>query len=279
MPPPPFLFVVGCGRSGTTLLRAMLNAHPDMAVPSESYFIIPMDFQRSHRYELPGGFDHEAFLSDLVEHPALRSWGISEDAVRSAIASAVPHSLSEAIRRVYALYAHINHKPRYGDKTATYVLRLPTLARLFPESRFLHLIRDGRDVALSWLDVQWGMETIEELALYWSNMVQAGRAAGSWLGGTRYLEVRYEHLVVEPEAALSSICNFAGLTWSDSMLRYYRDPSPVLASVRFPAAHGHLSSPPTSGLRQWKRDLAPRDVAAFDALAGPVLAELGYNEE
>lgn len=102
-PDHPFVFVVGCGRSGTTLLRAMLNAHPDLAVPAESYFIVPMDFERTRRYELPTGFAQGNFVDDLMRYPSLRSWGISEEELRSEVASCQPSNLAQAIRCLYAL--------------------------------------------------------------------------------------------------------------------------------------------------------------------------------
>lgn len=166
--PTVFPFFVGCGRSGTTLLRRIFTSHPALAVPYESHFIVPMcDITVRPRYETPQGFATDNFISDLLAQPAIRRWQLPEEELRAALFEH-PCDCADAIRRVFALYAYRQGKPRYGDKTAVYVLSIAVLAHVFPEARFVHIIRDGRDVALSWLDTGWdfGPETVEEAALY-----------------------------------------------------------------------------------------------------------------
>ena len=175
--PPPFLFVVGCGRSGTTVLRTILDAHPELAVTHESKFIAPLGIRR-HRYERPDGFDVDRFIHDLLADPGVRAnLGLEDDWVREALAAPVT-DYPDAVRRVFAAYAARQHKRRYGDKMPGSVLRIPLLAELFPEARFVHIIRDGRDVALSSMAIEGLDPDPVSWALNWKARVTAGRKAG-----------------------------------------------------------------------------------------------------
>src|SRR3990172_2465569 len=260
-----FPFIVGCGRSGTTLLRAMLDSHPELAIPGESYFVVSMGRHR-RRYERDGRLLTERFIADIVGHPRFRRWGLQETEVREALTPS-PRGYPGAVRCVFALYAHREGKERYGDKTPSYVLNIPMLARLFPEARFVHIIRDGRDVALSLRDVQFGPGDIREAALLWKRSVKRGMRAGRQLGRGRYREVQYEELLDDPEVTLRGLCDFIELDYSEEMLSYPERAGAVLAPVRL-ANHPHLALPPTKHLRDWRRQMSSNDIALFEAVAG-----------
>jgi hypothetical protein len=273
-----FPFFVGCGRSGTTLLRAIFDSHPDLAVPDEVSFVVRL--ARPHharRYGWPRRFDADACAALIAGNGSYRRWGLPADEARAALAAPpAPSGFPDAVRRAYAGWARHRGKPRYADKTPMHVLHLPRLARMFPEARFVHLVRDGRDVALSYRSVDWGPRTVEEAARLWRRRVAAGRRAGRRLGPGRYREVRYEELVAEPERVVRELCAFLDLAWDDALLAYPTRAGEVIAATRFPAAHARLALPPTPGLRDWRRDMPPADVARFEAVAGRVLAAFGY---
>lgn len=271
-----FPFFVGCGRSGTTLFRAIFDSHPNLAIPGESHFIVHLAPNRG-RYESSAGFDTEAFLADLLPHPRFRLWGLAEQEVRTALGEDTPSTLADAIRAVFALYAGDQGKGRYGDKTPGYVSHLPRLAGLFPEARFVHILRDGRDVALSYLDVSFGPETVERAALHWKRVVERGREAGALLGPDRYVEARYEDLLADPEGTVRSLCGFIDLEFHPGMFRYPERAAEVASGSAFPEAHGRLALAPTKGLRDWRSQMPPKDVVAFELLAGDLLSDLGYE--
>lgn len=270
--PDPFPFIVGSGRSGTTLLRSMFNAHPDVAIPDESHFVVTMARAR-RRYEAPGGFRTDLFLEDLGGHWGFRGWGLDVGEVAAELEANPPASLPEALRRVYGRYALSRGKRHYGDKTPIYVLHLAVLAGLFPEARILHVVRDGRDVALSFLDQDFGPRSVAEAAVRWKRWVGRGRAGGGRLGPERYREVRYEDLVADPEAALRELSPFVGVGFHERMLRYF-EPGRVEVERHY---YRSVRLPPTADLRAWRRDMAPGDVRTFEALAGGVLSDLGYE--
>jgi Sulfotransferase family len=271
-----FPFFVGCGRSGTTLFRAIFDSHPNLAIPGESHFIVHLAPNR-RRYETGAGFDVEALLADLLPHPRFRLWGLAEDRVRTALRERPPSNLADAVRTVFAEYAAAQGKGRYGDKTPGYVSHLPLVAALFPEARFVHILRDGRDVALSYLDVSFGPDTLERAALHWKRFVERGRQAGSRLGPDRYVEVRYEDLLGDPEQIVRSLCGFIDIEFQPGMFRYPERAAEVASGSAFPEAHGRLALPPTKGLRDWRSQMSANDVAAFELLAGDLLSDLGYE--
>lgn len=275
-PPAPVPFIVGCGRSGTTLLRAMLDSHPAMAIPSESHFMVPMARDRT-RYEAPDGLRVELFVATLAAHRRFQRWDLSADDVRAALGQAPAVGLADGFRSVLALYAGRRGKSRFGDKTPGYVLEIPLLAELFPEAVFVHLLRDGRDVALSLRDVEFGTSRPGRAAARWARAVRRGRAGGSRLDPSRYCEVSYEELVTAPVTVLRRICDVLALPYDDSMLEYHRRAEEILAGTLLPERHLHVNEPPTSGLRDWRSQMSPGDVAVFEAVAGDLLTELGYE--
>jgi len=277
----PFPFVVGVGRSGTTLLRTILDAHRDLAVVHESRFVGWMAQNRG-RYGSNGTFSSERFLADLLDERSaipsrLDAWFIEPEQIRAAVGRAAPRDLGEAIRALYGSYAAHHGKARYADKTPGYIGSIQALSEVFPEARFIHLVRDGRDVALSMLDVDFGGVNVPHAAWLWSGRVRAAQRAGHALGPARYLVVRYEDLVGEPAQVVRAICSFLELEFDTAMLHYFEAPDRISAGLGGQHHHEHIKLPPTTGLRDWRTQMQPSDVRRFENIAGDVLVELGYG--
>jgi hypothetical protein len=254
----PPVIVLGVGRSGTTL-RVMLDRNSELAVPDESFFVVPLARRHPARIVL------NSFYDDLGRLPVLGDWGISPEDVRTRLRDGM--KTGEAIAAVFQTYAAQRGKPRWGDKTPLYMQHLPLLRRLFPDAFWIHLIRDGRDAALSFLELREGFSgptwaqprTGGQFAARWRTEIDAARRLGRRVGD-RYLELRYEHLVAEPERELRRICEHASLTWEPEMLE-----------------HRNIAQPPTAGLRDWHNQMAREDALAFERVAGDVLRSSGYE--
>jgi hypothetical protein len=274
----PFPLIVGCGRSGTTLLRNILHTHSKLAVAHEAHFLAPMARDRA-KYTVAGSFDIGSFLTDLLADPNFRRQGLDEAVLRQTLESAAPEDFSAAVRVVYGSYARAHgDKPYYGDKTPGYVKHIPLLAKLFPEASFIHIIRDGRDVALAYIERdEWGPRTVAEAALYWDARVREGRTAGEQLGSGRYHEIKYEDLVEHPEEVLRQICRFLGLDFEPSMLSFHEQGDRFAATTATPDAFTKLALPVTKGLRDWRAQMDRADVALFEALSGDLIEDLGYG--
>jgi hypothetical protein len=261
---PPF-FVVGSARSGTTWLRIILNAHSQVAVPPESRFIVSL-------WEGRDDVDAAALLTRLAAHRRFQEWGLPLDEVERALPDRPTYA--QVMAAAYAAYAHVRGKSRWGDKTPRYVEQIPFLARLFPDALFVHQIRDGRDVALSYADVPFGPKSVAAAAELWNGRVRAGVAAGSSLGPRRYTEIRYEDFVAEPERRTRALCEFLGLRFEPEMLDSERAREAILprAALHNPnVARGTKAKP-----RSWENDMPPAHVEVFEAVAGDLLSELGY---
>jgi Sulfotransferase family len=267
----PPLVVLGVRRSGTTLLRVMLDRSSHLAIPDESYFVP----QLAARH--PGPIDVRSFVDDLRRITTLVDWGVAPERVAPRLSEGMPPG--DAVAAVFETYAADRGKPRWGDKTPMYMQYLPFLEELFPSARFLHLVRDGRDVALSFLAMPEGIVTqtwahprsVADFACQWTTEIQAAQRLGARVGADRYREVRYESFVAEPVSELQKICSFVGLPFEEDLLRH----SESTASVK--PHQQSLKRPLTPGIRNWRAEMAPGDAAAFEDVAGELLVALGYE--
>ncbi len=282
--------VVGAPRSGTTLLRFMLDAHPALAIPPETGFLY-------HAQRLASGpaATREAIFSLLTEFPenapAWPDFGLDRDVFRTALAKLEPFSIADGVRAFYRLYAEKHGKSRWGDKTPLHTPHLGEIEALLPEARFVHLLRDGRDVALS-LRRTWfaPAQDMTSLAEAWVRFVTAGRREGA--ERRHYLEVRYEALVNDAETELRRICAFLSLDFDAAMLRYHQRTAERLREHgdrfdrqgRLLVSHAErltnqarTTRPPLpERCARWRDEMTSAELAEFGAHAGPLLAELGY---
>jgi len=270
----PFVFIVGRGRSGTTLIRAMLTSHTELAIPNETHFIVPMSRDRRIVRE-DATVDIGAFLAKVKRQPGYHNMELDDDLVTQRFNDARPDTYPDAVRLLFRIYADKEMKPRYGDKTPIHVLHVEYLAELFPEARFIHLIRDGRNVTLSNLELDWGPESVWEGAVYWKRFVNEGRGAGAKLGPERYFELRYEDVLEDPERNVRKMCDFVELEFDPVMLRYFERTKTISGADE--THHQNLSKPPTKGLRDWREQMSRKDVELFEVLAGDLLSEMGYE--
>jgi hypothetical protein len=277
----PFVFVVGCPRSGTTLLQRLLDAHPSLAVIDETLWI-PAYAKRARRLR-SAGLAITELLPDLLAERRFARLGLDPGAVEGLLRDG-RGPYREFVTRVFDLYGERHGKPFVGDKSPGYIRSIRTLHDLFPEARFVHLIRDGRDVAISatrWAKAErvfrdyptWPHEPVTTAALWWERNVRLGREAAEQLPDGWYHELRYEDLVERPAERCAGLCSFLGLAPADEMLRFHEGKTKRMEGV--PSKRQWL--PPTPGLRDWRREMEPADVELFEAVAGDLLETLGYE--
>lgn len=272
----PYVFVVGCPRSGTTLLQRMLDHHPLLAVANDTHFIPrAIDPEGGDVPLTPGIVDR------VLAYHRFPRLGLPEHAVRRAAAGS--GSYADFVSALYEMLASRRSKALGGEKTPDYVRHLPLLNRLFPWTRFLHIVRDGRDVALSALEwasptkgpgrfALWRDDPVAVCALWWRWQVSLGVDGGRDASG-RYLEVRYEDLVTDPGRIMGDVCRFLDLPFAPETVSFHvgREREGPRLSAK------SAWRPPTPGLRDWRAQMPGGDVALFEALAGDVLSDLGYE--
>ena len=277
----PYVFIVGCPRSGITLLKRMVNAHPQIAITPETHWI-------SRYFKKRKGLTREGLVTPelipkLFEYHRFPHLKISREDLEKLIASGEPVPYANFVSGIFDLYGKPHGKRLVGDKTPGYVRDLPLLHALWPTARFVHLIRDGRDVCLSMLEWRrahrsagrfstWNEDPVSTTALYWEWLVRRGREDGISLGPDLYYEIRYESLVANPGGECAALCSFLGLPYDDAMRRFHegrRKTDPRLSAKK-------AWLPPTPGLRDWRSQMPAEDVERFEAAAGDLLDELGY---
>jgi hypothetical protein len=217
-------------------------------------------------------------LDQILRHPRFLDWALSAERVRVAVEKRRPSSYSELVGVLFTAYAVREGKPRWGDKTPENVLHVERLARLFPGAVFVHVIRDGREVAASLAAQAWSTDGLVGKAYWWRDCVAAGRSAGTHLGRDRYCEIRLEDLVADPAGVLKRMCAAIGESYTPRMLEYPRrsgDLDRWHESLRW--SHRHLAKPPTAGLRDWEDGVPADERDAVRRICRPLLAELGYE--
>ena len=286
---PPMPVVVGAPRSGTTMLRLMLDAHPDLAVPPETGFLSALAGLTGQGEALRASA-LQAITTYPPGAPAWADFGLGADALADSFAAIEPFTATSAARAFYRLYAARFGKKRWGDKTPSYCFHMAAISRLLPEARFVHLVRDGRDVALSLRDVWFAPgNTPEELAADWVAHVEVAEDAS--VDAVR-LRVHFEELVMHPERVLRRICDFIELPFHEDMLHFHeRTPQRlgehadriwldgsfrVSREQRMHQQRQTFSPPNVARVQAWRRDMLPDDILRFGAIAGPLLHRLGY---
>ena len=282
----PAPFIVGVGRSGTTLLRLMLDAHPEMCIPPETGFI-PAAIKSSCDTTNP----RREFVKVITEFETWPDFNFSPDEFYQALNSE-PFELSVGIRAFYRLYAARFAKKRWGDKTPAYSIQMPEIEAVLPEAHFIHVIRDGRDVALSVRPLWFAPgKDIRTIARDWKNRIEEARYLSR--NCRHYLEIHYEKLVTHTQSELKKICTFIELDYHPRMLGYFegaRDrldeittryrPDGTLLITKDERLFNHrlTSSPPDSSrIFRWQREMTRDERLEFEKEAGALLQTLGYE--
>jgi len=284
--PEPAPFVCGVTRSGTTLLRLMLDSHPELAIPGETHWVPKLikAFERS-----PQSAEDAANLA--IDHKRWGDFHLDAAELRARIDDLDPLTAADTIRAFYMLYVEREGKRRYGDKTPGYVKEMRRIQRVLPEARFIHIIRDGRDVSLSHLRMNWGPETYAQSARLWRNRIRKARKMAPSIA--HYEEVHFEDLVADTEGVLRRVCEFIELDFDPVMLDYHeraegrlaekarelprknRPPQPAEARLE---SHRLAKEPPRSDrVGMWRERMSPEEIAEYEAVAGDMLVELGYE--
>jgi len=278
--------VVGANRSGTTLLRMMLDAHPELTIPPETHFV-PDVIQACD----DGGTPEEV-VEVMTSHREWGDFGLGSDEVLESIRQVDPLTAGGALRAFYGLYAERAGKPRWGEKTPGYATNMIEIQGALPEARFVHLIRDGRDVALSAMDRAKKPLTAGQVAKRWKRRITKARKQSRKVN--HYIEARYEDLVLDTEPTLHRITDFLELEWDPGMLDYHEGAAERLEEMarELPATenrpqleqdhrlkiHALTKEPPNKDrVERWREQMSEDDRLAFEQVAGELLDELGYK--
>jgi hypothetical protein len=269
-------FIVGRGRSGTTLLRQMLDAHPNLLVAPEALFIMNL----YHKYSRIVKWNHKKvddFYDDLFLEKRLEDWNLDEISLKKQL-----HALGSNVsfpgmnKLVYANYAFVNRKldtNLLGDKNPHYSLFIDKLMKLYPDSKYIHMVRDYRDNILSYQDVRFDLNNTTTLAYRWKKYNKTILKYSKRYPDQFFL-LKYEDLVTKPDECLRSICVFLGVEFNPVMLQFYQFQHSTSKFVW----HKNISKPlDKSRLDKWKTKMQQSDVLKSDYICKHIAEFLGYE--
>lgn len=284
------LFLLGNPRSGTSLFRLLMTSHTKIHVPPECGFIIWWLEKYSNWAQPVSSKLLDEFVDDLFSSRKVEFWKMDRAALKQTIKNEKPHNYAALCRVVYLFHAmQAGGKPRYiGDKNNFHIAHVAELSKLFPTSKFIHIVRDGRDVATSYQSMG-GIDSnsiyapklpsdIVEIAQEWRYNILSMKKAFADLPASRCYEIRYEDLVTEPSSCLKLVCAFLDIDYEPGMLNFYEEnTSNLLEPEEFMAWKKRttkaIDKEAVGKYLMWPEE----DILSFENVAADVLALYDYR--
>lgn len=282
------VFVLGNPRSGTTLLRLLIASHPDFAIPPECGFAV---WLRSQGWSWRAEYNNESgeidrFLVALNDCRKYETWDLSDEKIVEQIQLRQPQNYSELVTCVYLAYVS-EYKPTarfWGDKNNFHMVHVNDISGMFPQCRFVHIVRDVRDIACSYRELAT-LETnspyrpnlpssVESIASQWNENIGAVGSSFEKVPTRQRCSVRYEDLVNNPKATLTRLCEFLEVPFNEEMLEFHRlnlEPDNTMDWKK-------LTRKPVSGnqVGRFRRLLSPDEIKYFQTHCHQHLEKYGY---
>ncbi len=280
----PIFFVVGRPRSGTTLLRTLFDAHPNVTVPPECQLIINL-YPAYGKTTFWSQRKLERFYQDLQSQWRFDLWPMDRKRLhRSLMACEGHHTYGTICKVVYHEYRSIFRHGMLlalGDKNPGYTIYTSRLLKIFPEAKFIHIVRDYRDNFISIRNVDFELPFISLTVSKWRYFVKKFRQASGKYPGT-HLEIRYEDLVSDPEHQFALLCEFIGIPFSEKPFDFYKKSEEVLKIyptdliLKYHASLLKKINTGRTGL--WKEGLTEGELRVADACAGKYAVLTGHGK-
>lgn len=268
------VFVVGCPRSGTTLVQQMLNAHPKVLIGPETHFVHRFWTTRDRYGDLRTDAAWKRLVRDVAEIPELIEGQVDPVALQKK-AAALPREPQALLRLLLEMFASGGNVSVVGEKTPHHILYMPLLQKWFPEAHFVHVLRDPRAVVSSWRRMPWTRGTLFQDALIWRQYFRTAERDSS--ADTPVLTVRYERLVGDPENEVRRLCRFVGVSFHRSMLEYHRGGTRGLDAGREPWKAGATRPVYATAVDRWREELSSWQILQIEATVGSAIERAGYS--
>lgn len=280
-------FLLGNPRSGTSLLRIILDSHPNIVVPPECGFIEWL-FEKYKDWDFKKMIG--PFIEDLYQTKKFETWNLPKDDLLEVLNKHQPSTYQLTCQHIYFAYGNKFSKnlSNWGDKNNYYINHVHKLKIIFPDAVFIHLVRDGRDVAASYKKINQSdfksrykpslPNTIKNIAIEWVSNLEVINNFFQTLEENKYITLRYEDLLNSPKQQLTRITSFLDLSYHPDMLNYHKrnqkydiEPAETIEWKK-----KTLENIDSSRIGRYKKDLSQIEVNEFDLYAKNMLAKFSY---
>jgi hypothetical protein len=254
----------------------MLASHSRLSIPPETRFLVPL--AKHFSIERPLNEEEiESAVSIITGYDTWPDMKLGAEEFRHRVSKLTRPRIRDIAEIVYRSYMEAEGKPRWGDKSPIYITIVPELARMFPTSRFIHVVRDGRDVAMSFQATPWRGRRLHDSAERWIQALKCQRHWDRSEACNRILLIHYEDLVLNTESMLRAICRFVGEEFESNMLFWERkvdEQVPERSRIHHTKLKLRIGA---EGVARWKRELSRREIFVCEAFMAPLLARHGYE--
>nr|WP_321233986.1 sulfotransferase [uncultured Psychroserpens sp.] len=265
-------FIVGVQRSGTTLLRLILNAHSEVAIPEEASFLKPLLKKKWIETSITGD-KKDKLVSYLRNNEQFNLWNFDREPLLKEIAYKESTTIKEIMEIMYTSYATHEGKTSWGDKSLFFGA-MDLLYQMFPEAKFIHIVRDGRDVFYSWRRMDPNKSHPSVMALDWKFKIRFIEKSMKNIPSTNMMVIRYEDLLDKPEDILKETCKFLNLEFQKEMLKFHKSSNKYIGKHHSDLIFKEIDS---SNINKWKVQLNDKETKLYQMAAGNVLKKYGYE--
>lgn len=279
----PFIFIVGRPRSGTTLLRTLFDAHPNVIIPPECQFIVNL-YPKYGKIVSWKKTDILAFYNDLIDQWLFDTWKIDNEKLKNALLEYQgEYTYSTICKAVYMQYASLFNKGEvllFGDKNPGYAIYTILLQKIFPDAKFIHIIRDYRDNFVSIRNVDFELPIPSLVVQKWKYFYQRYEK-DSKSNPQKYRTINYESLARNPEKEMKSLCDFTKISFTTEIFNFHTKKDEILKAYPPGYIHSYHTSLMhkinTSKINVWKKELSSQQVKIMDVTVGEVAELAGYE--
>jgi hypothetical protein len=252
------IFILGAPRSGTTFLASLLE-NTEYGAPFETHFITKYYKQLSNYGDINEYEKFQILLTDILNERAVRQWNLNLDSKKIFKELGVNFTYAQLVNKICLIASHKKGYELWGDKTPNYLEDIDVLYELFPDSKYIYIIRDGRDVALSLLEKDWGPNNVYYCAKYWASLNQDHIYLKSMSSSNNLYQLKYEDLLDNVEEYVKEIYSFLNLKYDEDVI------SRLAGTVK------------SRNYNKWKRYMTSRQIKTFDRVASGTLRRFGYE--
>ena len=273
----PAFFIVGAPRSGTTLLASLLDRHSNIAIGPESQFytqFIPWNWaDRTPR-------TYEEFVDSALAFKRIADFGLDRDQLLRHF-KLYELSFANLLRAIIEVYAIDRSKRRPGEKSPLHLEHVPVILDQFPGSKVIYILRDGRDVVRSLLDVPWAAarnpRRFQRFCMRWNDAIEAMIRYEKTLPADRFMIVKFEDLLGRPKSELEKICSFIGEEFEPTQLE------PVRGSSAVPEWEKEWKGKAAETLdaariQAWRKSSDQQQIWIMNSMMGNMLERAGYSD-